>query len=133
MSAEAVSGAEGLSPYDTAVSATTRFLIEVVAWVAGPWAIARGIGSWWAVLPALVVLVGLPAIFNTPGDKKATGIATPGPIRIGIEGFLALVAMVGAAVVWPSWAFVLVALLVVAMVVSGMARYRWLARGAPVV
>lgn len=128
---EAKSGAAGPSPYDTPVSAGSRFAVELVAWIAGPWAASNVAGSAWVVLPALLVLVGLPAMFNTPGDKHTDGIATPGPIRIGIEMFLLAVAIVSAWVVWPDWGAIAVTILGVVMVVSGVARYRWLGAGAP--
>ena len=125
------SGVAGPSPHDTPASSMTRFGIEVVAWVAGPWAAAHAFGSKWVVLPALLVLVGLPSVFNTPGDKNTTGIATPGPIRIVIEMLLLVVAVGGAWVVWPVWAALVVAVLGAVMLTTGMARYRWLAAGAP--
>lgn len=123
--------AVGPSPYDTQASAATRFAIELVAWIAGPWAVADGLGSGWAAVPALLVLLGLPSVFNTPGDKHVAGIATPGPIRIGIEMFLLTVAVGGAWTVWPPWAAVAVTALGIAMLVTGLPRYRWLAAGAP--
>lgn len=124
-------GEPGASPFDTAASAGLRFSVEVLAWVVGPWAAARVFGSGWAVLPALVVLVALPAVFNTPGDKKVTGIATPGPVRIGIEMLLLAVVIAGAGIVWAPWAAVAAAFLGAAMVITGLPRYRWLAAGAP--
>lgn len=122
---------EGLSPYDTGVSSALRFLIEVLAWVLGPWAAAELTGSLWAIIPALVVLMGLPALFNTPGDKKFDGIATPGPLRILIEMLLLGAAVAGAWIVLPPWAAILVSIVGLAMVLSGLPRYRWLAAGAP--
>ena len=75
----------GVSPYDTHLSSGTRFLIELAAWVAAPWAAAELWGGW-AAVPTLIVLLALPSLFNTPGDKNQTsGFATPGPIRILIE------------------------------------------------
>jgi hypothetical protein len=121
------------SPYDTVASSAFRFLIEIVAWVAGPWAVADLTGSNWLAIPALVVLVGLPAVFNAPGDKNTDGILIPGPVRIVIEMFLAAVALAASAVVWPAWASVVVALIAAAMLVTGLARYRWLASGTPAV
>jgi hypothetical protein len=115
------------SPYDTTASSLTRFGIEVVAWVAGPWAAADVADTKWAILPALLVLVGLPSVFNTPGDKNTTGVPTPGPIRIAIEMVLLVVAVLSAWIVWPTWAAILVTLLGAAMLVTGMPRYRWLA------
>ncbi len=121
----------GVSPFDTAASSATRFTIEIVAWIAGPWAVADVTGSWWAGALALIVLFALPALFNTPGDKHVTGIATPGPVRILIEMVLLAAAIVGAWIVWPWWAAVLVSLVGVALIVTGLPRYRWLAAGAP--
>jgi hypothetical protein len=73
----------------------------------------------------------LPATFNTPGDKNVAGIATPGPVRIVIEALLLVVAVWGAWSVWPPWAAILITVFGVAMVVTGLPRYRWLAAGAP--
>ncbi len=121
----------GVSPFDTVASSATRFVIEIVAWIAGPWAAADLLGSRWWALPTAVVLLALPALFNTPGDKKTTGIPTPGPIRILIEMLLLAAAIAGAWVVWPPWAAILVTLVGVALLTTGRSRYKWLAAGAP--
>lgn len=118
--------ASDLNPYDTPVSAASRFGIELVAWIAGPWALAAGVGSGWVAVPAVAVLVALPALFNVPGDKKVTGVAIPGQLRVAIEIFLLLVAVVGAWLVWPRWIALVVALLGIVMLVAGVPRYRWL-------
>jgi hypothetical protein len=123
----------GVSPYDTTVSSGFRFVIEIVAWVAGPWAVADAAGTAWAALPTLAVLFALPALFNTPGDKASTMIATPGPVRILIEALLLVAAVVGAWSVWPAWIGAAVSVIGVGMVITGMRRYRWLAEGAPAV
>ena len=121
----------GVSPYDTYVSSGTRFLIELTAWVAGPWAAGDVLGGW-AVVPALIVLLALPSLFNTPGDKKTTtGVATPGPLRILIEMVLLAAALWGAWTVWPTWLALLVTLIGLVMLASGLPRYRWLAQGPP--
>lgn len=121
----------GVSPYDTFASSGFRFLIEVAAWVGGPWAAIDVAGAWWAAVPTAVVLLALPALFNTPGDKKTTPIATPGPIRIAIEALLLAAAVYGAWRVWPSWLAIAVSLAGGLMVAFGIPRYRWLLRGAP--
>jgi hypothetical protein len=113
------------------VSSGLRFLIEVVAWIAGPWAVADAAGTAWAAVPTLLVLFGLPALFNTPGDKSSTVIAVAGPVRLLIELVLLAAAVVGAWAVWPPWAAAAVSIAGGLMVIAGMPRYRWLAAGAP--
>jgi hypothetical protein len=121
----------GLSPFDTPASSTLRFLIELTAWVAGPWAAVQLFDSGWAAIPALVLLMGLPSIFNVPGDKNIEGIAVSGMVRIAIEAFLLAVAVVSAWFVWPPWAAFFVTVVAIGMVVTGLPRYRWLAADAP--
>ncbi len=99
--------------------------------MAGPWAAAEIFDSGWAVLPALVVLMGLPSVFNVAGDKNIEGISVPGVVRIAIESLLLLVAVAATWIVWPLWAAVVVSLVAVGMVATGLPRYRWLAAGAP--
>ena len=121
----------GVSPYDTYSSSGTRFLIEMTAWIAGPWAAGELIGGW-AAMVTLVVLLLLPSLFNTPGDKKTTaGVATPGPVRIVIEMILLAAAIAGAWTVWPVWLAIFVTTVGGAMLVTGARRYRWLSKGAP--
>jgi len=118
-------------PWDTPQSALTRFAVEVVAWIAGPWAAASVTGNGWIALPALLLLVLTPAVFSTPGDKNQVIVPTPGPARIALELGLLVVAIAGAARVWPTWSAIIVMLLGLAMLVTGRNRLRWLARGAP--
>lgn len=123
----------GVSPFDTYLSSGSRFLIELTAWVAGPWAAGELLGGWAAII-ALAVLLLLPSVFNTPGDKKTTaGVSTPGSIRMVIEMLLLAVAIAGAWKVWPVWLAILVSAVGGVMLVAGIPRYRWLAQGAPAV
>ena len=121
----------GVSPYDTHASSGFRFLIEIAAWVGGPWAASEIVGAWWAAIPTALVLFALPAVFNTPGDKHTTGIPTPGPARLGIEALLLAAAVYGARRMWPSWLAVAVSVAGGLMILFGIPRYRWLLRGAP--
>lgn len=115
--------------FDTPVSGGLRFGVEIVAWVAGPW--AAGQVSVWLILPVLMVLVGLPAVFSTKGDKRQVVVATPGPVRAVIELFLHVVAVVAAWYAWPPVVAVVATVIVVAALVVGAPRMRWLLRGAP--
>lgn len=121
----------GISPYDTAASSALRFVIEVTAWVTGPWAVAASTGMAWTAIPTAIVLIGLSSIFSTPGDKKSVIVATPGPLRLAIELLTVAIAAVGAWIVWPQWAAMIVTGLALADLVAGIPRARWLARGAP--
>ena len=120
-----------VSPFDTAYSAALRFVMELAAWIAGPWAVAELTGNGWAAAPAAIVLVALPAVFNTPGDKKQTGVPTPGPARILTELVLFAVAVAAAWYVAPTWIAAPLTIAAVAAIATGWPRYRWLARGAP--
>ena len=97
--------------------------------MSGPWATAQL--SAWLVIPALVILIGLPSVFSTPGDKKQIVVATPGPLRVLLELVLHGVAVVGAWIVWPTWLAVLATVCVFAALAVGIPRTKWLPRGAP--
>ncbi len=53
------------------------------------------------VVPALVVLIGLPAVFSTKGDKRQVLVPTPGPLRVVIEILLYAVVAVAPRIIWP--------------------------------
>lgn len=116
-------------PYDTPLSSGLRFVVELISWIAGPWAAAQW--SIWLAPVTLVVLVGLPSLFSTPGDKKQVIVPTPGPLRVLLELVLYGVAVASAWAVWPNWAAIVVTLIVVAAFAVGMPRTMWLLKGAP--
>jgi hypothetical protein len=118
------------NPLDTPLSAALRFLTELIAWVAGPWAIGRWLGPWAAGL-ALVVLVALPALFNVPGDKHQVFVPVPGIVRFSLESDLAAAGVVAAWVAWPRGAAVAAIVVIVLAQITGWRRSRWLLRGAP--
>jgi hypothetical protein len=138
-----LTGPVGLPPYDhrmaterspdavdSPLGATFRFLAEVAAWVAAPWAAAR-VSVVLAVL-VLVVLLALPAVFNVPGDKHTRVLrAVSGRVRIGIELLLFAAAVVGATFAWPEWAAVAVLLVVLIAAVTNQRRWRWLVAPRP--
>jgi hypothetical protein len=116
-------------PNPPGVASALRFATEIVAWVVTPWALAR-----WSIPLAVlgvVLLIGLPSVFATPGDKKNVIVAVPGFVTIGLV-LLQLVAAVAAAwVAWPTVAAVVVTVLAGATVVTEQPRWRWLVtRGA---
>ena len=92
---------------------------------------AVSIVSKWLIVPVLIVLVGLPGVFSTPGDKRQIVVPTPGPARIGIEALQYLVAAVAPWYVWSDVASRISVGIVIASVGFGIPRFIWLARGAP--
>ena len=110
---------------DNPVGAVSRFLVEIAAWVAAPWAVGR---THWALgAVVLVVLLWLPGVYSVPGDKNFSGRPVSGPVRIGIEVLLMAAAVYGAWAVWPQWAAITVTVVTGIAVVSNLARWRWLA------
>jgi hypothetical protein len=83
-------------------------------------------------LPALILLVGLPSVFSTPNDKNKVVVPTPGPVRVAIEFFLFSVAAIAPWFVWSRTASVVAVVIVVATVVAGVPRMKWLVRGATI-
>lgn len=119
------------NPLDTVPSGVSRFAVEIVAWVAGPWAAADITGTWLMTIPSLAALVALPGVFSTPGDKKHVVIAVPGRVRFLIEVILAVVAIASALLVWTPIGGIIVAVIAVAMFVTGAKRAKWLISNKP--
>ena len=120
----------GLDNRDNIVSSLTRFILELVAWIAGPWAVFQMYG-WVSAWLVALALLALPAVFSTRGDKKHVIISTPGPIRLLIEFLLFAVAGYAAWQVWPIEAAWAVWGVIGVGVLAGMPRSVWLLRGAP--
>ena len=116
-------------PFDTPWSSGLRFLTEIIVWVSCAW--AAGQRSVWLAIPVLVVLIGLPSIFSTPGDKKQIVLATPGPLRVLLELALYGVGVACVWAVWPTWLAIIATLIVLAALALGIPRIKWLLRGAP--
>jgi hypothetical protein len=92
--------------------------------VATPWALADH--SWLLAALSLVVLIGLPTLFSTPGDKAGVIIPVPGWATVLLV-VLQLVAAVAASwLAWPAWAAVPVTLLAAGTLVTEYPRWRWL-------
>lgn len=100
-----------------------RFLSELIAWVAVP--LALWPHSIVLAIGAVLLLIGLPAVFGTPGDRPGGDppVAVPGIVTILIV-LLQLVAATAAAwAVWPAW--VAVAVTVWCLIVPITERPRW--------
>ncbi|MDT0345625.1 hypothetical protein RM590_23965 [Streptomyces sp. DSM 44938] len=110
-------------PDDRAAS-FLRFLTELIAWVATPWALAGH--SWLLAALSVAVLIGLPTLFATPGDKAAVIIAVPGWATILLVLLQLVAAVVSAWLAWPGWAAVPVTLLAAATLGTERRRWRWL-------
>jgi len=111
-------------PYDTILSSGLRFSAEVLAWVAGPMAIATFYG--WLWMPVLLILVLLPAIFSTTGDKRKVVVATPGFLRVLIELLLYTVAVFAPWFIWPAFVCFASNVMVLASLILGWPRLVWL-------
>ncbi|GAA0301017.1 hypothetical protein GCM10010302_44490 [Streptomyces polychromogenes] len=110
------------------VASALRFATELCAWVATPWALAS-----WSVVAAVasaVLLIGLPTVFATPGDKNHVIVPVPGAVTVGLV-LLQLVAAVAASwAVWPAGAAAAVTALAVACLWTERPRRRRLLRAA---
>jgi hypothetical protein len=113
---------------DSRLSSALRFACELIAWVATPWALAPY--SIPLAVTAVVVLIGLPTIFQTPGDKPRVIVAVPGVVTILLVLLQLVAAVVAAWVAWPMVVAVVVSVLAVACVVTEQPRWRWLLRAS---
>ncbi|NQW19688.1 MAG: hypothetical protein HQ477_03030 [Chloroflexi bacterium] len=119
------------NPLDTILSASSRFAIEIIAWIAGPWAAADISGTWFVTIPVLAVLLALPSVFSTVGDKRHIVVAVPGRVRFFIEVLLALVAIISALLVWTIIGAILVAIVAALMFITSIKRIKWLIANSP--
>ncbi|MDD9965348.1 MAG: DUF2568 domain-containing protein [Myxococcales bacterium] len=115
-------------PHDTPLSSGLRFLSELITWTVGPWVVwqsSPGLG-----VAAGIVLVALPSVFSTPGDKNTIVVATPGPVRLAIELLLYAVGALGPWLVWSLPVSLLCTSVIAASIITGIPRLLWLFRGA---
>ncbi|MGW4772103.1 hypothetical protein ACWEO2_29215 [Nocardia sp. NPDC004278] len=108
------------------VASGLRFAVELIAWIATPWALA-GHSALLAVL-SVVVLIGLPTVFATPGDKKQILVPVPGWVTIALVVLQVVAAVMSTWVLLPTWIAVLVQVLAVLTVIAELPRWRWLWR-----
>lgn len=101
--------------------------MEITAWVAVPWALV-GVSIPLAVV-AVIVLIGLPTVFQTPGDKPRVMVPAPGYVTVAL---LVLQLVAGVAAAWSAWwapVALVVTALAAATVVTELRRWRWLLTG----
>lgn len=92
--------------------------------MATPWLLAGH--SWLLAGLSLVVLIGVPAVFATPGDKKGVIVAVPGWATIAMVLMELGAAVVSSWLLWPVWVAVCATVLAGAAVVTEQPRWRWL-------
>ncbi|WTE75324.1 hypothetical protein OH775_50490 [Streptomyces sp. NBC_01615] len=109
---------------DDRTASALRFATELVAWVATPWALAEH--SWLLAALSVVVLIGLPTLLSTPGDKANVIIAVPGWVTILLVLLQLAAAVISSWFAWPAWAAVPVTVLAAATVVTERRRWSWL-------
>ena len=115
---------------DSRLASVLRFATELIAWVGAPWAIAPH--SVLLAIAAVVVLIGLPTIFQTRGDKPHVVVAVPGVVTVLLVLLQLVAAVVAAWFAWPTVVAVVVSVLAAACVVTEQPRWRWLlSRQAP--
>ncbi|MFJ1808267.1 MULTISPECIES: hypothetical protein [unclassified Streptomyces] len=101
-----------------------RFAVELIAWVATPWALAGH--SWLLAALSVVLLIGLPTCFSTPGDKAGVIIAVPGWATILLVLLQLAAAVASSWLAWPAWAAIAVSLLAAVTLVTERRRWQWL-------
>jgi len=110
-----------------------RVLTELIAWAGAAWAL------WPHSIPlaigAVVLLIGLPALFGTPGDRPGGGplVPVPGVVSILLVLMQLAAATAAAWVLGPLWAAAAVTVLCLIVPVTEQPRWRRLlsSRGGP--
>jgi hypothetical protein len=110
------------------VRGALRFLTELIAWAGAPLAL------WPHSIPlaigAVVLLIGLPAVLSTPGDRPGRGslVSVPGVVTILLVLMQLAAATAAAWALWPWWAATAVTVLCLIVTVTEQPRWRWLMR-----
>ncbi|MFE7978386.1 hypothetical protein [Streptomyces shenzhenensis] len=105
-----------------------RFLTELIAWVGAPWALWPHSAA--LAIGAVVLLIGLPMVFSTPGDRPGgdTPVAVPGVVTILLVLMQLAAATAAAWALWPLWAAAATTVLCLIVTVTEQPRWRWLLR-----
>ncbi|MDQ1034613.1 hypothetical protein QFZ75_001029 [Streptomyces sp. V3I8] len=101
-----------------------RVAAEVTAWVCTPWAL------WSYSIPlaigAVVLLIGLPAVFSTPGDRPGAEppVAVPGIVTILLVVLHLVAAAASAWALWGTWIAATVTVLCLVVPFTELPRWR---------
>ncbi|MRH87276.1 hypothetical protein GFY24_07335 [Nocardia sp. SYP-A9097] len=106
------------------VPSILRFSTELIAWIATLWALADHSVVLAGV--AVVLLIGLPTLFSTPGDKKQTLIPVPGIVTIGLVVLQLAAAVISSWLAWQPWLAIVVTALALVTTLAELPRWRWL-------
>ncbi len=117
-------GQTALNRPDDRTPSVFRFATELVAWIATPWALSSH--SWLLATLSVVILIGLPTLFSTPGDKAKVIIPVPGGVTILLVLLQLAAAVISAWVAWPAGVAVAVTLLAATTLVTERHRWHWL-------
>lgn len=110
---------------DPLSASAPRFLVEIIAWIAAPWALAAH--SVWLAVAADVLLIGLPTVFGMPGAKKQKNpVSIPARPAIALELLQPVAACVAATAAWPAVVAALVAVASLAACLLQLRRWRWM-------
>ena len=110
------------------IASALRFGTELIAWVATPWALASH--SPLLAVASVVLLIGLPTVFATPGDKARVMVPVPGYVTIALVVLQLAAAVVSSWAAWPAAAAAVVSVLAATTVVTELPRWRRLTTGA---
>ncbi|MFC9326647.1 hypothetical protein [Kitasatospora sp. NPDC057015] len=99
-----------------------RFTVELIAWVATPWALAPH--SVPLAVLSVLVLIGLPTVLATPGDKEQVLVAVPGAGTIALVLLQLVAAVVSSWAAWPAPVAASVTVLAAACAVAELPRWR---------
>lgn len=108
-----------------------RFAGEVTAWVCTPWAL------WSHSIPlaigAVLLLIGLPAVFSTPGDRPGgdAPVAAPGIVTILLVVLQLVAAAASAWALWGTWIAATVTALCMVVPFTELPRWRVLLSPTP--
>ncbi|WP_449336859.1 hypothetical protein [Streptomyces griseus] len=101
-----------------------RFAVEMTAWVCTPWAL------WSYFVPlangVVLLLIGLPALFGTPGNRPGGDppVAVPGIDTIALVVLQAVAAAASAWALWGTWVATSVTALCLILPLTKLPRWR---------